>query len=74
VYRRFRERGRLTPEGLMYVDSWVDASLQICFQVMRTDRRELLDQWMAQWSDLVDFEVYTVVTSAEAAAKVLDAS
>jgi hypothetical protein len=71
VYRRFRERGRLAPDGLTYVESWVDESLQVCFQVMRTDRRELLDEWMAQWSDLVDFEVYPVVTSAEAAARVL---
>ena len=74
VYRRFRERGRLTPDGLTYVDSWVDVSLGVCFQVMRTDRRELLDQWMAQWSDLIDFEVHAVVTSAEAAARVLGPS
>ena len=71
VYRRFRERGRLAPEGLTYVDSWVDESLQICFQLMRADGREPLDRWMAQWSDLVEFEVYPVVTSAEAAARVL---
>ena len=74
VYRRFRERGRLTSEGLTYVDSWVDESLRICFQVMRTDRRELLDEWMARWSDLVEFEVYPVITSAEAASRVLGAS
>jgi len=71
VYRRFRERGRMAPEELTYVDSWVDESLRLCFQVMRTDRRELLDQWMAQWSDLVTFEVFPVVTSAEAASRVL---
>lgn len=71
VYRRFRERGRLTPEGLTYVDSWVDDSLRMCFQLMRTDRRDLLDEWMSQWSDLVEFEVYPVVTSREAASRVL---
>ena len=71
VYRRFRERGRMVPEGLSYVDSWVDESLRICFQLMRTDRRELLDEWMSQWSDLVEFEVYPVVTSAEASSRVL---
>jgi len=70
VYRRFRERGRMAPEGLTYVDSWVDESLRICFQIMRTDRPELLDQWMAAWSDLVEFEVYPVVTSADASARV----
>jgi hypothetical protein len=74
VYRRFRERGRLTPDGLSYVDSWVDESLRICFQVMRTDRRELLDEWMARWSDLVEFEVYPVITSAEAASRAHDVS
>ena len=71
VYERFRERGRMAPDGLTYVESWVDESLRICFQVMRTDRRELLDAWMGRWSDLVEFEVYPVVTSAEAASRVL---
>ena len=73
VYRRFRERGRLTPDGLTYVESWVDDSLRMCFQVMRTDRRELLDEWMTRWSDLVEFEVHPVITSAEAASRVLGA-
>jgi len=71
VYRRFRAQGRLAPEGLTYVDSWVDESVRLCFQVMRTDRRDLLDAWMARWSDLVDFEVYPVMTSADATARVL---
>jgi len=70
VYRRFRERGRMTPEGLTYVESWVDDSLRICFQVMQTDRRDLIDEWMTRWADLVEFEVYPVVTSAEASARV----
>jgi len=70
VYRRFRDRGRLAPEGLTYVNSWVDASLEYCYQLMETDDRRLLDEWMANWSDLVDFEVHPVVTSAEAAARV----
>ena len=70
VYRRFRERGRLAPEGLTYVSSWVDTSLATCYQLMETGDRRLLDEWMAQWSDLVDFEVHPVMTSAEAAARV----
>ncbi|HEX8317731.1 DUF3303 domain-containing protein [Longimicrobium sp.] len=68
VYRRFRDRGRLAPEGLRYVSSWVTPDLQRCFQVMECDRRELLDEWIDQWKDLVDFEVIPVLTSAEAAA------
>ena len=72
VYRRFRDRGRLAPEGLAYVNSWVEADLRRCYQLMETEDRCLLDEWLANWSDLVDFEVYPVVTSAEAAARVAD--
>ena len=70
VYRRFRDQGRLAPEGVTYVSSWVDAQLQRCYQVMETHDRRLLDQWMSRWSDLVDFEVYPVMTSKEAAEKI----
>jgi len=66
VYRRFRESGRLAPEGLTYVASWVDESLQRCFQLMETDDRDLLDRWIANWDDIVDFEVFPVMTSREA--------
>ncbi|HZB45695.1 MAG TPA: DUF3303 family protein [Pyrinomonadaceae bacterium] len=67
VYRRFRESGRLAPEGLTYVASWVDENFHRCFQLMETDDRNLLDQWLADWADLVDFEVFPVMTSQEAA-------
>ena len=70
VYARFREQGRLAPEGLTYVNSWVTADLARCYQVMACDDRAQLDAWIARWSDLVDFEVVPVVTSAEAAARV----
>jgi len=70
VYRRFRERGRMAPEGLVYVASWVDHKLERCYQVMETHDRALLDEWMANWSDLIDFEVHPVVTSKEAAERV----
>lgn len=68
VYRRFRDRGRLAPEGLRYVSSWVTQDLRSCYQVMECDQRGLLDEWMANWQDIVDFEVIPVVTSAEAVA------
>ena len=71
VYRRFRERGRLAPEGMKYLSSWVDEKLERCFQLMETDDRLLLDEWMGYWSDLVEFEVYAVVSSAEAAERVM---
>ena len=68
VYARFRERGRMAPEGLRYVASWVTRDGARCFQVMECDERALLEQWMAAWADLVDFEVVPVLTSAEAVA------
>ena len=68
VYQRFRERGRLAPDGLGYVSSWVTADRRRCFQVMECGDRALIDEWIAAWSDLVEFEVVPVVTSAEAAA------
>ena len=70
VYRRFGQRGRLAPDGLRYVASWVTADLASCFQVMECDDPRLLDEWMSRWRDLVDFEVTPVVTSAEAQAAV----
>jgi hypothetical protein len=69
VYRRFREQGRLMPAGLSYVSSWVEPTLDRCYQVMETADRALLEQWMANWRDLVDFEVREVITSADAAAR-----
>ena len=70
VYRRFRDRGRLAPDGLRYVASWVTEDMARCFQVMECDDRALLDAWMAQWRDIVDFEVTPVMTSAAAAAAI----
>ena len=71
VYARFREKGRLAPEGLRYVSSWVDDALATCYQVMEADDRRLLDEWIAAWDDLVAFEVIPVLTSQEAAERVL---
>jgi hypothetical protein len=70
VYARFRERGRMAPDGLKYVSSWVTTDLARCYQIMECDDRRLLDTWMSRWSDLTEFEVIPVVTSAEAAAQV----
>lgn len=70
VYRRFRERGRLAPAGLNHVSSWVDENFRRCFQLMETDDRTLLDEWIANWDDLVDFEVFPVMTSQAAAEKI----
>ena len=69
VYERFRARGRLAPDGLRYVSSVVADDGGRCFQIMECDDRGLLDEWMAAWSDLVDFEVVPVISSADAAAR-----
>ena len=74
VYSRVEAKGRMLPDGLRYVDSWVvdDVPMDRCFQLMETDDPSLLDDWMALWSDLTEFEVYPVLSSAEAALRALD--
>jgi hypothetical protein len=71
VYERFRAQGRLAPDGLDYVSSWVTKDLTGCYQVMACADRRLLDAWIAQWADLVEFEIHEVLTSAAAATAVL---
>jgi hypothetical protein len=68
VYERFRERGRLAAPGLQYVSGWVTSDLTMCYQMMECSDRTLLEQWIAAWEDLVDFEIHPVITSADAAA------
>ena len=70
IYRRFRDRGRMAPDGLFYVSSWVDQKLERCYQLMETENPELFDHWIANWSDIADFEIYPVLTSQEAAERV----
>jgi hypothetical protein len=71
VYERAADRGRMLPPGLEYVDSWVDERLERCFQLMETDDPTLIDSWIAEWSDLVGFEVVPLVSSDEAARRAL---
>ena len=70
VYRRFREQGRMLPDGVEYIASWVTSDLTRCFQVMEADSREALDAWIESWADLTDFDVVPVVTSEEASRRV----
>lgn len=72
VYARAAARGRMLPEGLRYVDSWIvdEDKLERCFQLMETDDPALLDRWFARWSDLTEFEVFPVIKSDEAAGRV----
>jgi len=70
VYRRFRERGRLMPDGLHYVSSWVTSDLKRCFQIMECDEEDLLRTWIQQWDDLVAFEYALVISSADASSRI----
>jgi hypothetical protein len=66
IYSRLRDRGRMMPDGLRYVSSWIETNWDRCFQVMECDDPRLLDQWTAQWADLMAFDIVPVVTSQEA--------
>jgi hypothetical protein len=68
VYRRFRDHGRMAPDGVAYVGSWVTQDLSRCFQIMDAPDRARLDEWIAKWADVADFEVIAVMTSADAQA------
>ena len=65
IYRRLREKGRMMPDGLEYVSSWIDVDLKICWQLMRAEDESLFRTWTDNWKDLMDFEVIPVRTSAE---------
>jgi Protein of unknown function (DUF3303) len=67
VYRRFRDRGRMAPDEVRYVSSWVDLGFDRCFQVMEAESEEMLKEWTKNWEDLVQFEIIPVRTSEEAA-------
>jgi Domain of unknown function (DUF3303) len=68
VYRRFQDKGRLMPDGLTFVNSWVAADLGRCFQLMECNDVTLLQRWVAEWSDLTEFEIVPVVSGKETAA------
>jgi hypothetical protein len=67
VYRRVREKGRMLPKGLKYVESWVETNYNRCFQLMECEDASLFQTWVIQWQDLVDFEIVPVVESKQAA-------
>lgn len=57
VYGRFREKGRMLPDGLLYIDSWLERDGDRCFQLMETEDPSLFDRWTDHWNDLVRFEI-----------------
>ena len=70
MYQRFAEKGRMLPEGVNYINSWIDSQISICYQVMESDSEEKIRQWILYWNDLADFELIPVLTSAEVKEKV----
>ena len=70
LYQRFEEKGRMLPEGVIYINSWIDEQVATCYQVMESDAKEKIDEWIKCWSDLADFEVIPVITSAQAKEKI----
>jgi len=70
VYRRLRDEGRGVPDGLRYVDSWIETNFDRCFQLMECDDPRLLQEWVLFWGDLVTFEIVPVVPSAQTRALV----
>jgi hypothetical protein len=65
IYQRLRESGRSLPEGLRYIDSWIEVNFDRCFQLMECDDARLLMEWALQWRDLIEFEVVPVSPSRE---------
>jgi hypothetical protein len=72
VYERFEKKGRLMPEGLSYLNSWIDADLTTCYQVMETSDEQKIHEWISNWNDLANFEVIPVLTSRQAKIKVFE--
>jgi hypothetical protein len=66
VYNRFKDQGRMLPDGLRYVDSWVEANFDRCFQLMECDNPALFQQWVMHWQDLIEFELVPIVPSKQA--------
>ena len=71
LYQRFHEKGRMLPDGVKYINSWIDEKVETCYQIMESESLEKLKTWIAKWDDLADFEIIPVLTSAEVKAKIL---
>ena len=74
LYQRFEANGRMLPDGVKYIDSWINEEVTICFQLMESSTREKLEHWIGYWSDLADFEIIPVINSAEAKKRVLQSN
>ncbi len=71
MYERFAGKGRMMPEGVQFINSWINEPVTTCYQVMEAESRDKLDEWIQNWKEFAEFEVIPVISSAEAKAKVL---
>ena len=71
LYQRFEEKGRMLPDGVKYIDSWINEDVTVCFQLMESNTKERLQEWIGYWNDLADFEIIPIISSAEAKKKML---
>ena len=66
IYRRLQDGGRLLPDGLRYVDSWIEPNFSRCFQLMECDDLTLIQQWVLNWRGFgVSFEIVPVLSSKQ---------
>ena len=70
LYKRFEDKGRQLPEGVHYINSWIDEDIKKCYQVMESDSEEKIHDWVQHWIDLADFQIIPVITSTQAKEKV----
>lgn len=71
IYKRLEEKGRMQPEGLIYINSWIDEKMEKCYQVMKTDSEDNIHEWISNWDDVMEFEIVPVISSGEAKKKAL---
>lgn len=71
LYKRVEEKGRMMPEGVRYINSWIDENVKTCYQVMESDSEEKIKEWVNNWKDLADFQIIPVITSAQAKEKIM---
>ena len=72
LYQRYAEKGRMIPQGVQYINSWINEEVTVCYQLMEADSAEKLQEWIVNWNDLASFEITPVISSAEAKRKVMD--
>jgi len=65
VRKRFKQKGRMLPDNVHYIDSWITQDGTTCYQIMDATKASDLDPWIVKWKDLVDFEIIAVMSSEE---------